>query len=864
MARGTLSRGVQDRLPWPLGIYWVRAQQGRGPDGVFRSAEGVVRVLTALVLGDIIDAEWPDEFASILGGGPERRGLERPTFGTRIGILRQVVAVHCNQVGGVLPDLREWWSTVDGSSGPLQRLVEARNRVAHGAVTGSEGEADSKRREALMALLEVLLPAVFLRELQLVHVEGPVRVRRGRQEGLLRRLSGPAPYLTLATEADWPPGFTLEDNRVYMGSMDGKRWKLLPFYHLEPGDAASGGHPRSTVFDTVDRRGRTRFLEPVTGRDDIDAALPDESWRPVYWHTFLAARRTNAAGWSQTLSEPHPGFRFDAPAEFSQGLRAGMVIEGLRLVQQLGEGAAATVWEAEDEDDGHSYALKILKAEVVANEVDARRFEQEVATMKRLYRAGCRRVVGPVEAFRSTDGETRRLVVRMPLMSRTLKDAALSQRAAADGELGVSWLMFWLQQGLESLEELHRNGVVHRDIKPSNFLIDSDGNLFVSDLGVARDSGRREALTQTGDVVGTDIYMAPEQRVGSGSVGPAADIYALAVSFDELLHGAPRPVPGKKVAGPLGALLRDMGGTDADLRPSATDALNRLAAISADQMSEVLPSLPDGRGPAQSPLPSTSGPASVVRSAPLEAPRGAFSWRPEAKASPAAASDGDGGANQAAPAHEVRGRRTLRLAPRTLLFLGSVASVCLLGALWGAWTFGAWRTVGVPAEEPVLVVEHGVSTGDLVVQDGPTSLEAVPPPAPTVPPSRVSSSTKPRAVLEATTPVTPEVMEPTPVEPVVEEEVTVDGAAVRILVRPPVDAADFPASSSALGVTQGRCMVSLVVNPLGVPEAARASDCTPGFEEAIAAWAKRHRFMPPEGVTGKFRFEKELVMRLAR
>jgi hypothetical protein len=201
--------------------------------------------------------------------------------------------------------------------------------------------------------------------------------------------------------------------------------------------------------------------------------------------------------------------------------------------------------------------------------------------MKRLHAEGCRRIVGPIESLRVQDGERRRVVIRMPLYRTTLKDLAAETRAASGGaDPGEEVVRGWLRMGLEALAELHERGVIHRDVKPSNFLVSDSGEMFVSDLGVARDEGR-SALTRTGEVVGTDRYMAPEQRLASKHVKPVADVYALGVSVAELWCGEARIPPGKGLPGPLGELLRAMTTEDAAARPSASEALARISGSTA-------------------------------------------------------------------------------------------------------------------------------------------------------------------------------------------------------------------------------------------------------------------------------------------
>ena len=86
----------------------------------------------------------------------------------------------------------------------------------------------------------------------------------------------------------------------------------------------------------------------------------------------------------------------------------------------------------------------------------------------------------------------------------------------------------------------HRAGIVHRDLKPSNILLTTEGVPKVADFGLAKLLGGGSGRTQSGQVVGTPSYMAPEQAEGrSKDVGPAADVYALGAILYEALTGRP-------------------------------------------------------------------------------------------------------------------------------------------------------------------------------------------------------------------------------------------------------------------------------------------------------------------------------------
>jgi eukaryotic-like serine/threonine-protein kinase len=192
------------------------------------------------------------------------------------------------------------------------------------------------------------------------------------------------------------------------------------------------------------------------------------------------------------------------------------------------------VYRATDSVLNRTVAVKLL-SERHAREPEARaRFEREALAAARL--SGIRHVI---TVFDVGEHDGRPLIVMEHLDGGSLHDRL------RDGRVDSEQALEWLRQAAHALDQAHARGVVHRDVKPANLLLDADGNVHVSDFGIASAAGL-DTLTLPGTVLGTSGYLSPEQASGEPATA-ASDRYALGAVAFELLAGR-RPFASETAA----------------------------------------------------------------------------------------------------------------------------------------------------------------------------------------------------------------------------------------------------------------------------------------------------------------------------
>ncbi len=220
---------------------------------------------------------------------------------------------------------------------------------------------------------------------------------------------------------------------------------------------------------------------------------------------------------------------------WAEGLVGSVLAGRYRLESVLGAGGMGAVFEAVHLAVQRRAAVKLLLPEHSGDAVFVERFQREARAAARV---GGR---GTVEVFDfDTDPELGAFLVMEFLEGETLGD-----RLQRVGRLPWEQVVRLGLVLLRTLSKVHAAGIVHRDLKPDNVFLareeDGEERAVIVDFGIARIGGTAETsrLTQTGAVVGTPLYMAPEQAQGGRSIDHRADLYSLGAILYEALSGGP-------------------------------------------------------------------------------------------------------------------------------------------------------------------------------------------------------------------------------------------------------------------------------------------------------------------------------------
>ncbi|WP_175935839.1 serine/threonine-protein kinase [Corynebacterium sp. Marseille-P4321] len=201
----------------------------------------------------------------------------------------------------------------------------------------------------------------------------------------------------------------------------------------------------------------------------------------------------------------------------------------------IGHGGMSTVWLADDVANEREVAIKVLRPEFSSNQEFLERFRNEALSAQGI---NSDNVVATYD-YREVESPAGFTVCF--IVMEYIRGESLADLIAREGQLEEPLALDVLEQAAHGLAVIHRMGLVHRDIKPGNLMITQNGQVKITDFGIAK-AASAVPLTRTGMVVGTAQYVSPEQAQGL-QVTAASDVYSLGVVGYEMLSGK-RPFTG--------------------------------------------------------------------------------------------------------------------------------------------------------------------------------------------------------------------------------------------------------------------------------------------------------------------------------
>ena len=320
----------------------------------------------------------------------------------------------------------------------------------------------------------------------------------------------------------------------------------------------------------------------------------------------------------------------------------GQQIGQYRITAKIGEGGMGAVFEAVDETIGKRVAIKVLHKEHAKNQQIASRFVNEARAINVVDHQG----LVQVSAFGQLPDGTAYIVMEL------LKGETLNARMKAAGRMPVMDALRLIKQLASALAAAHAKEIIHRDLKPDNIMIVKDSEMpggertKLLDFGIAKlkqeyQGGGDQVMTRAGVMMGTPLYMSPEQCRNASDVDDKADVYSLGVIFYRMLAGKPpfqAPGTGELMAmhiyvqppqireidptlpEALAQLVHRMLGKKREERPSMAQVAAELDRIGVSASQMVAPI----KIPQQQPLPAYVNDGATV----LSDPAGALAPRP--------------------------------------------------------------------------------------------------------------------------------------------------------------------------------------------------------------------------------------------
>jgi serine/threonine protein kinase len=216
-----------------------------------------------------------------------------------------------------------------------------------------------------------------------------------------------------------------------------------------------------------------------------------------------------------------------------------------QILAEVGKGSMGVVYKAHDPQIDRLIAIKVLRRDRLTNQELVQRFLKEAQAIGKLSHPN---IVTVYDA--GWDQGTVFIAMEL-LMGKSLK------HVIREKEISYQEIVTIGTQVVEALDFVHQKGIVHRDIKPSNIIIDPRGHAKITDFGIAHiEDPTITQQTIPGEILGTPIYMSPEQ-VMSQPVDGRSDLYSLGVILYEMINGT-NPFRGDSIAAIFNSIIHDM------------------------------------------------------------------------------------------------------------------------------------------------------------------------------------------------------------------------------------------------------------------------------------------------------------------
>ncbi|GEM_PF-2756887 len=244
-----------------------------------------------------------------------------------------------------------------------------------------------------------------------------------------------------------------------------------------------------------------------------------------------------------------------------QDTMIGSALENYEILQKIGEGSIGTIYRGKDLSTEEPVAIKFLTREISSKPQILARFKREIQTAIKMrhpnivrgYSAGIWEGCIYYYVMEFVDG-------------LTLHDLLSRQTLPEKNAVRIAY------QIASALQYIHEFGMVHRDIKPENIMMDAEGEAKLADLGLAKDINDISGLTMVGTIIGTPLYMSPEQAKGAAVVDIRSDIYSLGATLHHAVAGEP-PFLGRTAPEVIAKQIEQPPSPVRDLNPALSAGL---------------------------------------------------------------------------------------------------------------------------------------------------------------------------------------------------------------------------------------------------------------------------------------------------